>query len=204
MHRLACVLLLWSTACDGGETATAEDVARTDPEAEKQVVANTDDVAEARPRLDEETATEIAAALTQLSEQQRPMLAAQALVELEGGRIPAAASALLDSLPTLPPEQRPIAIAKALTDELLEGLDGLCSGKARDTMREMTMLELDVHSRHLWTSCDLGRVQLMSEQDATALRPMPMLLAHFVAWELQRGGGVHDAEAGILRELARG
>jgi hypothetical protein len=44
----------------------------------------------------------------------------------------------------------------------------------------------------------------MSEQDAVAAEPMPMLLAHLVAFQLERGGGVHETETALLRELARG
>jgi len=103
--------------------------------------------------------------------------------------------------PTLPPEHRAIAIAKALSGDLRGDLDGLCSGKASATMQQVTTLEIDVHATHFWTACDLGRMELMSEQEAASL---PMLLAHLIAWQLQSAGGLHDAEGTLLRELARG
>jgi hypothetical protein len=204
MHRLACVFMLFSIACDGGETTTPEDVAQTQSATQPNVAPSVQDTAPSRPALDEETASEIAGVLAAMPPERRPLLAAQALVELETGRIPTAAAQLLDTLPTLPPEHRTNAIAIALTRDLLGELDVLCSGKASATMQQVTTIDLEDHGTHYWATCDLGRVQLMSEEDAAQLHAMPMLLAHLIAWHLRDGGGLHDAEATLLRELARG
>lgn len=200
MSRLGVSLVFLSllpAACDDSK-ATPIAAAEKDP-AVIEIKASKP----ARPALDEEEAKAYMQTVASVTEVQRSMVAARALFELEGGRIPPSASKLLEALVAVPPDMAGVTIAQALSEpELLGELDALCSGKARETMRNLAMTAPPDKSSGIWTACGLERVGLMTAERAAAAQPMPMLLAHLLAWHLKEGGGASEAELELLRAFA--
>lgn len=193
-------LSLLSTACDDSTATPKSGGAEKDPNVIEIVASKP----VSRPALDEKEAKRYAQTVASVTEVQRSMVASLALFELEGERIPSSASKLLEELAGVPPDMAGLTIAKALSEpELLGELDALCSGKARETMRNLAMTAPPDKSSGLWTACGLERVGLMTaEEAAAAAQPMAMLLAHVIAWHLKEGGGASDEELELLRALA--
>jgi hypothetical protein len=69
-----------------------------------------------KPAIDSKLASKIGDLLPQISRAERPAFAAQALAELEVGRLPAPMIAALNDLSTMPPEYAAMSLAKVLTD----------------------------------------------------------------------------------------
>jgi hypothetical protein len=156
-----------------------------------------------RPELDAHAATKAVDVMSIVPEAQRPALAARALSEIEVGRIPAPALQVLQSLEAIPPEQRGLAIAKALSEpELLGALEAACKGKGREAMQTAAEVAPEQRGAGLYATCELQRVGLMSAAEAKRAEPLSMLLAHVLAWHLHEGGGSSAEEKALLKAFA--
>lgn len=159
--------------------------------------------AASRPELDAAAARTSVEALATVSAEQRSMLASRALLEIEGGRLPAPALKVLESLPSFEPSTVGAAIAKALAEpQMLQALESACAGKGAQTMRNLAMTEPPDKSSGAYTACGFARIGLMTAEEAAATEPMPMTLAHVLAWHLEEGGGASTEERELLRALA--
>jgi hypothetical protein len=193
---LTCTLGACSPGSDATEHAAASPVAQGADE--KPVPANSD--ALELPPVDAVAASDLAAALPQVSVEQRGRLAARGLFEIEGSRLPAAFNDGLKAITEAPPDMRAVLLSRALADSL-PMLDHLC-GDGRSLMRSLAEMPPAGRGPALFDGCELGARGLVSREAMGGRDEMMVLMAHLAYDHLSRGGPLHPGERAAIEAMA--
>ena len=153
------------------------------------------------PPLDMEVARRATAALEEVAPEQRGLLAAKALSELERARLGPEFAEGLDALTTVAPDQRALVSAKII-EKHMDRLDLVCEADAAQTMRSLALISPDDHHAAVWAACDFGRHGLVTEEESRGADPIGSMVAHMAYGYLATHGPVTPEEKALLRALA--
>ncbi|PRQ06142.1 hypothetical protein [Enhygromyxa salina] len=157
------------------------------------------------PPLDPEAKKEISEAmdtLDTLPREYHSMLAAQAMAELEGERLPAAMVEAFDDAKSVPPDMVSLVLMRPFAEDVdsLEAWTVACPAGA-DAIAEVAQTG-DVNT--LFADCDLGRWSLIDGTAAQRLSAGRLILAHAAWGWLVEHHSETELERRVLRVFVQG
>ncbi len=191
----ACLLLLAcesdaataSSKADGSKPATSPD-----PEPSKPAL----------PSVDAGAAKQAVEALEAAAPNQKPVIAAAALAELEAKRLPPSLIEGLEAISQAPPDQRAMLLAKSISTNIAL-LDQACGTDARKLMGSMATMAPATRDDVVWSKCNLLPHGLMQESDRATSDPLLAMVAHMVLMHLESGGGASDDEKTLMKMMMK-
>jgi len=154
----------------------------------------------ALPAVDATGAADGVKALAAASEDQRPLLAARALIELEKARLGASFIDGLDGLVNAEPASRAQMVAKAITANV-GMLDAVCGTDSGRFMQSLATMAPDQRVDALWERCKFAEHGLVGEAQGKASEPLALLLAH-MAYVYLKAHDISEDETILLKALA--
>ncbi|MGB1017268.1 MAG: hypothetical protein ACPG4T_24235, partial [Nannocystaceae bacterium] len=173
LTRCARLLLPLLLACDAKtepvkpKPATPTKASQTAPEPAKKAL----------PEVDAKGLAEGVKSLAVASEDERPLLAARALVILEKDRLGASFIAGIDGLVEADPAYRARIVSQAITENL-GMLDAVCGAGSDKFMASLATMAPEQRDEALWERCKFAKNGLIGEAEGKAAEPLAIILAH--------------------------
>jgi len=195
VRAVAIALSLLGLGCPASPTdeASGDGPAKSEPKHEP--------AAPTLPAVNAEAASQVREALEEVDVQMRGPLAAQALAELERGRLPDSLCDGLESLAQAPPDQRAMLVSKAISENL-PVLHHLCGDESIKMMKSLAQVEPEQRGEIIYQTCELGTHGYVQRTQIGDVDAISMLLAHMVHDHLQRNGELHAGERAAIAALA--
>lgn len=204
LARCVFVGLLSLLACESktvpAKPAQSGSSAQTQVAQTKATQPAAEPVKQALAKLDAKGAAEGVKSLAAAAEDQRPLLAARALVELENARLGPSFIAGLDGFVAADPAFRAQTVAKAISENIVM-LDAVCGTGSDKFMRSLGMMSPEQRKSALWDRCKFAEHGLVSEAEGKAAEPLAIILAH-MAYVYLKAHDISDDETTLLKTLA--
>lgn len=127
-------------------------------------------------------------------------LAAMALAEIEGERLPSSLVKTLESLAQIPSDMHSLVIARGLA-ESVDVLETTCQGAGVTTLQAIAMQAPGDSLSLIRQGCKTDRFKLVTNP-GPGTHATQYLLAHVALSHLQENGGASADEKALLRYLA--
>lgn len=156
------------------------------------------------PKLDEQMVRDMAGPFETIVPEQRPMLAARDLAELERGRLDDALIGALESQAAFDPVKRVEGVAAGLASaDARGGWERLCRTPHAESMQEFGELAPAERTRRLVAACDLERTGLAPDPaHIDRIDGLTLTIAIVTYGALERAGDLHPFERKALVALA--